>query len=102
MAAARCLSFAQPIYACGALRIPVAQFYLKHALLNFTVPIVYLLFVYLFAHSLIRHPSLDIFIIAILSCLVFVPYPLIFGMSSDERREILRAIMPTRGFFAKL
>jgi hypothetical protein len=27
---------------------------------------------------------------------------LIFGMSSDERREILRAIMPTRGFFAKL
>ena len=86
--------FVQPIYACRAMRISLRQFYVRHALVNFAVPITYLTLFYLLAHSLIRPQYLVIFGIALLACIFFVPYSLFFGMKRAERKKILAAVMP--------
>ena len=83
--------FVQPIYACRALEIPLMQFYLKHAMVNFAVPIAYLMGVYLLTHSLIRAEYINIFVVAFVSSLLFVPYVLFFGMEVAQRKLILRS-----------
>lgn len=92
--------FVQPIYACRALRIPIVQFYLKHALLNFTAPILYLLGVYLITHSLIRAEYIHIFTVAFIGCVFFVPYALFCGVNTVQRQLILRSIGFGRGDYA--
>ena len=89
--------FVQPIYACRVLRIPAAQFYFKHALFNFAVPAIYLLVVYLLAHSLIAAEYVTIFAVAFISCLFFLPYVLLCGMNMSQRQLIFHSIRYLRG-----
>jgi len=88
--------FVQPIYACRALEISLMQFYLKHALVNFIVPIAYLVAVYFVTQSLVKPQYLYVFSIAILCSFLFVPYVSLF-IVGDERQKLIHAIMPKRG-----
>lgn len=92
--------FVQPFYACRVLQIPMAQFYLRHALLNFTVPILYLLAFYLITHSLIRAEYIHIFAVAFMGCLFFVPYALFCGLNMAQRQLIFRSIRIGRADYA--
>jgi len=86
--------FVQPIYACRALRIGLFEFYIQQQVPNVLVVLVYLTAVYLVARPFIMPGYLKIFLIAGGSCVMFVPYILLVGFGQEQRRLIIRSIIP--------
>ena len=87
--------FIQPIYACRALNITPSEFYFRHAMPNFLVPLLFLAAVALVAGPFMEPLYANIFIIATISCTAFVPYVFLAGFDRSQRGILLRSIRPS-------
>lgn len=88
--------FVQPIYVCRVLKISLKEFYIDQQALNFSIVIIYLAVVRLVAAPFIRASFINIFAIASISCLLFIPYILLTGFKGSQRQIIIKTIVPAK------
>ncbi len=84
--------FLQPLYACRALRISASRWYFQYVLQDYLVPLGYMLGVALVCGPFVTPSYVGIFLMAIVGCLLFVPYALLVGLSSAQRRQVLGSV----------
>jgi len=82
----------QPLYVSRVLRIPVADWYFRHVLRDYAVALGYLVVAGVIFQPLLAPRYLNVFIISTVSTVLFVPYALLVGLTSEQRRVILRSV----------
>lgn len=86
--------FIQPIGAVRILKMSLWRYHGLHTLPNTAIPMLFIISVY-FISKLFRMPDyVCIFSIAVIACLLFIPYILAFGFTMKERHMLLRAVWP--------
>jgi O-antigen/teichoic acid export membrane protein len=86
----------QPLYACHALGVGPARWYLRYVLPDVLVPAVFVAGVQGAAWLWLTPTYTRVFAMAAASCVAFVPYALLVGLDVEQRAVILRSLWAGR------